>query len=73
MPNTEFKKAYMDLPRIDKHNIRKRDLITKKCRVSTPIFYNWVKGITPIPFWAKPLIAEIMQIDKDILFPPEEL
>ncbi len=71
MTNNTFKIAYMSLPRMDKRNVKLRNKIVTECKISTPIFYNWVKGITPVPHWAKPIISEIMQIPQTELFPNE--
>lgn len=73
MKNEFFVNHYKRLPRANKIYANIRDLIIKQTGVTSSIFYNWQQGITAIPEHHKPTIAEIMQIDKDILFPPEEL
>ena len=69
MYGNQFKTAYMNLPRVDKHNVKIRNKIVSKCEISTAIFYNWLKGFTPVPHWAKPSIAEILNKPVNELFP----
>jgi hypothetical protein len=73
MNNKEFSNQYMNLSRMHKYHINVRNEIVNKCQISTPIFYNWSKGITPVPHWAKPIIAGIMQVEVYKLFPDNEL
>jgi len=69
MQNFKFKNAYLSIPRIDKRSIKTRDKIVNECKISTTIFYNWLKGITPVPHWAKPIISKIMEKEQTELFP----
>ena len=73
MVNNKFQDAYMDLSRRNKHHIKVRTKIENACKISTPIFYNWLKGITPVPHWAKGSIAAIFNMQKEELFPETEL
>ena len=72
MTNSNFKLAYMNLSRVDKYHVKIRNKIVHECKISTQIFYNWVKDITPVPHWAKPIIAEIMDKPQSELFPEHE-
>lgn len=65
--------VYMNLSRKDKNHIKKRNKIVTECNVSTPIFYNWLRGLTPVPTLAQPIIAEILGVSIEILFPENEL
>ena len=73
MDNLLFKNAYLSYPRMDKRNIAIRDEICKKCAVSTATFYNWTKGITKIPKLCEPIIAEVLNMEIEELFPKEKL
>ena len=73
MTNSKFKITYMNLSRIDKYNVNVRNKIVNECKISTQIFYNWVKDITPVPHWAKPIISKIMSIPQSELFPELEI
>lgn len=67
--NKNFKKIYYNLSRENKQHIHIRNKIVLECKISTPIFYNWVKGITPVPDLAKPIISKILNISEDVIFP----
>jgi hypothetical protein len=69
--NIEFSKAYMSLSRFGKLNIKVRDRIINETGSSLPSFYNWVRGATEVPKLAKPIIAKIMNIPMETLFPEE--
>jgi len=71
MKKNDFKNYYMSLPRADKYNVKKRNQIVNECKISTPIFYNWVKGITPVPHWAQPIISKILGVPVEELFAVE--
>jgi len=74
MSNKNLKQKYMNLSRADKYHIKVRNEIIAKCKINTAIFYNWVKGITPVPELAKPIIAEIFKMQVAELFPePEQI
>ncbi len=73
MDNLLFKNAYLSYSRVDKQNIRVRDEICLKCAVSTPTFYNWTKGITKIPKLCEPIIAQVLKMEIEELFPEKEL
>lgn len=69
MNTNNFEDAYMNLSRKNKYHIKIRTEIEKACQISTAIFYNWLKGITPVPHWAKGRIAEILKMPESELFP----
>jgi len=71
MSNQTFNDLYMTISRKDKHHIKVRNKIVTDCKISTPVFYNWIKGITAIPHWAKPIICEIMKMPHSVLFPED--
>jgi len=69
MNSQNFNDVYMNLSRKDKFHIKVRNEIVTKCRISTSIFYNWMKGITPVPHWALPVISDILNKPVNELFP----
>jgi hypothetical protein len=64
---------YMNLSRKDKYHVKVRNKIVTECKISTTIFYNWLKGLTSVPHWARPIIAEIMDVPLSELFPEDNL
>lgn len=72
MKYSKFSEVYMNLPRQNKFNVRKRNEIVTECKISTTIFYNWLKGITSIPELAKPIIAKQLNMTVSELFPEAE-
>jgi len=71
MSKNNFKNVYMNLSRADKKHIKLRNQIVTECNISTPIFYNWTKGITPVPHWAQPIISKILSVPVEELFVTE--
>lgn len=69
MSSNEFEDVYMGLSRKNKFHIKVRTKIENACKITTPIFYNWLKGITPVPHWAKGSISEILELPQEELFP----
>ncbi len=65
----EFKTYYMSLPRTDRNHVILRNNVVSECKISTTIFYNWLKGLTPVPHWAKPIIAKVFGVPVSELFP----
>jgi len=69
MKKNNFNIAYMNLSRADKLHIELRNQIVYECNISTAIFYNWLKGVTPVPKLAQPIIAKILNKPETELFP----
>lgn len=68
MQNQKLYDAYMSISRKNKEYLQVRDRIIKECKISSHVFYNWIKGITPVPHWAKPRICEVLGIPESVLF-----
>jgi hypothetical protein len=69
MYNSKLKQAYYSLSREDKHHTYIRNKICYECNVGTANFYCWLSGRTAVPHLAKPVIAEIMKMPVEELFP----
>ena len=70
--NEALYKAYMCLPRYKNQFIKIRDQIIKECDITRSIFSFWLHGVTKVPTLAKPVIARIMNIPQNELFPEIE-
>ncbi len=67
--NKNLKKHYLSLPRVNNNHLKIRDEIIEACGITQPIFYNWLKGLTPVPKLAQKEIAIILGESVDKLFP----
>ncbi|MCF6242509.1 MAG: hypothetical protein L3J74_14315 [Bacteroidales bacterium] len=47
--------------------LRRRREITSLCGISTYVFYNWLRGTTPIPPLAVPVVAEVFNVEEEVV------
>lgn len=67
--NIGFRKQYYSIPRgLDNRPTEVREQILEECEISYSVFYNWLKGLTPLPKHQKPIIAKILQCSVNDLF-----
>lgn len=68
MKNQKFSDAYMNLTRKNKYHLKVRNEIINECRISSTVFYNWVSGVTNVPFFFQDIVAKHLNMKKEELF-----
>lgn len=67
---TKMKEVYDNLPK--KEADRARAEIIKQCGITYPVFWNWLKGITPVPKLCRIIVSNELKTPEFILFEQEK-
>lgn len=59
---------YNNLPRTKNGRFKIRNQICNELNISVAIFYNYLKGVTPVPHLAKPIIAKLLNFEEREVF-----
>ncbi len=63
---TKMKEVYYDLP--PKKALKIRNEIINECGITTDIYYNWMRGTTPVPKLCRIVVSQKLGVAEHILF-----